>query len=158
MAYMTDFSTCPDTHPILLPQLMYQAEFHMDGIPKDAKPTDFVLANGDATMASFHADYIAGFDEGVLLVSWSHVYATRARTGAMAESPTSPGTQSDPIKRCQTRSWTTSRVCFGRPSRWRCTGYMPTQVSHSVEERRTRERMRNWSMWSTMVAPKGVPL
>jgi hypothetical protein len=79
MAYMTDFSTCPDTHPILLPQLMYQAEFHMDGIPKDAKPTDFVLANS-ATMASFHADYIAGFDEGVPLVSWSHVYATRART------------------------------------------------------------------------------
>jgi hypothetical protein len=28
--------------------------------------SDFVLANGDVTMASFHADYIAGFDEKVL--------------------------------------------------------------------------------------------
>jgi hypothetical protein len=66
MAYMTDFSTCPDTHPILLPQLMYQAEFHMDDISKNAKPSDFILSNGDVTMASFHADYIAGFDEDVL--------------------------------------------------------------------------------------------
>jgi hypothetical protein len=52
----------------------------MDGIPKDAKPTDFILANGDATMASFHADYIAALTRACSLVSWSHVYATRART------------------------------------------------------------------------------
>jgi hypothetical protein len=31
---MTDFSTCPKTHPILLPQLMYQAEFHLGDIPR----------------------------------------------------------------------------------------------------------------------------
>jgi hypothetical protein len=30
-------------------------------------------------------------------------------------------------------------------------------VAHSVEERRTRERMTT-GRWSTMVAPKGVPL
>lgn len=66
MAFMTSFSKCPDTHPILLPQLLYQAEFHLGDIPKNAVASDFVLANGDSTMASFHADYIAGFDEKVL--------------------------------------------------------------------------------------------
>jgi hypothetical protein len=58
MAHMTDFSTCPKTHPILLPQLMYQAEFHLGDIPKNAKPSDFILSNGDDSMASFHADFI----------------------------------------------------------------------------------------------------
>jgi hypothetical protein len=60
MAHMTDFSTCPKTHPILLP-MMYQAEFHLGDIPKNAKPSDFILSNDDS-MASFHRLH-SGFDE-----------------------------------------------------------------------------------------------
>lgn len=66
MAYMPNFGACPKSHPILVPQLLFQVEFHLDGIPTSADAADFVLANGDSTMGSFHGDYIAGFDENVL--------------------------------------------------------------------------------------------
>jgi hypothetical protein len=37
---------------ILLPQLMYQAEFHLGDIPR-MRNSDFILSNGDDSMASF---------------------------------------------------------------------------------------------------------
>jgi hypothetical protein len=41
---MTDFSTCPKTHPITVSADDYQAEFHLGDIPKNAKPSDFILS------------------------------------------------------------------------------------------------------------------
>jgi hypothetical protein len=66
MAYMPNFGSCPKSHPILVPQLLFQVEFHLGDIPTNARAPDFVLSNGDVTMGSFHGDYIAGFDENVL--------------------------------------------------------------------------------------------
>jgi hypothetical protein len=91
MAYRTNYSTCPDTHPILLPQLMYQAEFHMDDIPKNAKSSDFILSNGDASMASFHADYIAGFDEGVLTSLVESCIRDKGKNCPMSSVAAKPG-------------------------------------------------------------------
>jgi hypothetical protein len=88
---------------------MYQAEFHMDGIPKDAT-TDFILANRDATMASFRRLH-RGFDEGVLAGLMESCIRDKGKNCAMAEVADKPGNANlTPSKRCQTRSWTTSKL------------------------------------------------
>jgi hypothetical protein len=45
---------------------MYQAEFHLGDIPKNAKPSDFILSGGDDSMASFRRLHL-GFDERALV-------------------------------------------------------------------------------------------
>jgi hypothetical protein len=94
MAFMLNFSECPKSHPILVPQLLFQVEFHLGAVPKDARAADFVLANGDATMASFHADYIAGFDEralGGLMASCERDRGTNCEMAAVAGDPGTAG-------------------------------------------------------------------
>jgi hypothetical protein len=99
MAYMLDFSACPKSHPILVPQLLFQVEIHLDDIPKTARSSDFVLANGDATMASFHADYISGVDETAFKGFMESCERDEGRRCAMAAARNEPGRQGlEPFK------------------------------------------------------------
>jgi hypothetical protein len=70
-------------------------------------------------MASFHADYIAGFDEGVAGLMESCI-RDKGKNCAMAE--VADKFESPPSKNDARRGrGQHQEACFGRPSRWRCS-------------------------------------
>jgi len=58
---------CPASHPFQVPQLKMETVFRLKPyfkkLGRQAKLSDFVLANGDSHGASMHSDYISGWDE-----------------------------------------------------------------------------------------------
>ncbi|CAO1622292.1 unnamed protein product [Parajaminaea phylloscopi] len=60
-----DTGDCPATHPVKFMTLFYEYIFSTGSL-KNSETGGFVLANGDAMGWSFHADFVAGWDETVL--------------------------------------------------------------------------------------------
>ena len=60
-----DSGKCPDTHNVRLPTLFYEFVWGV-GDTNNADNSTWVLSNGDAIGYSFHADFIAAWDETVL--------------------------------------------------------------------------------------------
>ncbi|WOO78575.1 uncharacterized protein LOC62_02G002120 [Vanrija pseudolonga] len=58
---------CPDSHPVHYPTIHFEVDFMVDD-SWDWSPRDdmFVLANGDTTGYTFHADFINGWDQDIL--------------------------------------------------------------------------------------------
>lgn len=60
---------CPDTHPILYPSIILEMIYELDEDMKAQWRTNepnFILANGDVTGATFHGDFVNGWDIDVL--------------------------------------------------------------------------------------------
>lgn len=60
-----DNGPCPETHNVRLPTLFYEFVWGVDGQDNTGNST-WVFSNGDAIGYSFHADFIAAWDETVL--------------------------------------------------------------------------------------------
>lgn len=50
---------CPDSHPTRLPHIMMENDFDLSGIQGQFQENTFVLANGDPTGYSWHADFVS---------------------------------------------------------------------------------------------------
>lgn len=73
MAHLGDNRRCPSTHPFLLPELKLEIIFRLGDLLASAKAAgvelsiaDFVVSTGDTSGASFHADFISGWDPAEL--------------------------------------------------------------------------------------------
>ncbi|CAO1620677.1 unnamed protein product [Parajaminaea phylloscopi] len=60
-----DTGDCPRSHPVKLPTLFYEFVWGTEQLQRHKK-SGFVLSNGDAVGHSMHADFVAGWNVGVL--------------------------------------------------------------------------------------------
>jgi hypothetical protein len=65
MAFRLANDSCPSTHPQVLPQPFFEVDYFLGAFP-NSRPSDFMLANGDAVGATMHADFISGWDEALM--------------------------------------------------------------------------------------------
>ena len=67
VAYLSelDNGACPPTHPVTLPHLFAEVLYFVNNVQR-SQGGRFVFANGDTTGYGFHADFLNGWDAGVL--------------------------------------------------------------------------------------------
>ena len=58
--YMHTGGPCPESHPIRLPQILYEIAYDTTVLSK--QPGNFIWANGDTTGFGYHADFMTGWD------------------------------------------------------------------------------------------------
>lgn len=66
---------CPDTHPVRYPQLFIESFYHLEPWQRDQwnrTGPSVILANGDTTGATFHGDFVNGWDPVVLQGAIDH--------------------------------------------------------------------------------------
>ncbi|ORY33007.1 hypothetical protein BCR39DRAFT_463805 [Naematelia encephala] len=61
--------TCPSSHPIKYPTIFMENNYYLSGHQtwRSGDENILVLANGDTTGLAFHADYVYGWDQDVLI-------------------------------------------------------------------------------------------
>jgi len=59
---MYNNGNCPDTHPVRIPGLFFEAFYSVDKFPHGDGRQPFVWSCGDPTGAGFHADFLSGWD------------------------------------------------------------------------------------------------
>lgn len=61
-----DGGDCPASHPVRVPNLFFEAFYSVDKFPHGSGRQPFVFANGDATGAGFHGDFLSAWDVDVM--------------------------------------------------------------------------------------------
>lgn len=64
----TTDDSCPDTHPVRIPQLFVEVNYQIEKFANDktTKSTDFILSTGDRKGWTAHVDYISGWQQELL--------------------------------------------------------------------------------------------
>jgi hypothetical protein len=68
VAYPTLYNdgNCPDTHPVRIPGVFYEAFYSVDKFPHGTGKNPFVWSCGDPTGYGFHGDFMSGWDPVIM--------------------------------------------------------------------------------------------
>ncbi|KAL1408078.1 hypothetical protein Q8F55_004876 [Vanrija albida] len=109
---------CPDSHPIKYPQLLYEIVyyFYKEQAIDPKRKYNVILANGDLTGNSLHADFVAGWDMNQLAqtIAYDHM------------KPNLPCDAGDHLEKCPPLS-TPEVVNDGKASACRLSGQIPAE-------------------------------
>ncbi|CCA73977.1 related to glyoxal oxidase precursor [Serendipita indica DSM 11827] len=93
---------CPSSHPVKLVSLFYEQIFSTGGVPLNSDGLTWILANGDTTGYSMHADFQNGWSSSVLQSVIDECHAENSGNGNMRDCrPLKPYIDEEAREACQ---------------------------------------------------------
>ncbi|KAI5780982.1 hypothetical protein EDC01DRAFT_789999 [Geopyxis carbonaria] len=97
--------TCPDTHPVRLPSLLFETWYTtapINALVNAGKKGQFVLSNGDTTGWGYHADFMNGWDQDILERA---VSSCKNLSGNIKDCPVFDGQLQSADSGCEKKDW-----------------------------------------------------